>query len=104
MRGKSKHDRVVCRHCQRSKVKYARGLCWRCYHKHGVSKLYPPTSKYARRGVGNNQCKRPLPTPTAIPPGPERVAVLEERAARDEALWHPDDAALTALIHTDEQP
>lgn len=88
-----KPTRSLCRHCNRRPVNRPRGLCWHCYYKPGVRELYPSTSKYAFRGVGNGQRKRPLPTPTDTLPGtPERVAVLEERAAREEALWHPDDA------------
>ena len=44
---------ATCRHCSKSKVNRPRGLCWSCYYTPGVKELYPSTSKYARRGVGN---------------------------------------------------
>ena len=73
-----------------------RGLCWPCYYTPGVRELYPSTSKYAKRGVGNgNPTDLPLPEPTTAGPGsPEKMAVLEARAAAGQRLWHPDDAIL----------
>jgi len=39
---------------------------------------------------------RPLPTtPTDIPPGPDKVAVLAARYAAGEQLYHPRDATIT---------
>src|SRR5687767_2729126 len=86
----------VCRHCQQSKVNRPRGLCWSCYYRPGVRELYPSTSKYARRGVGNFAGAAPLPPcPTSARPGtPEKLAVLEERARDRCGLWHPYDAVL----------
>ena len=43
----------ICKHCEKSKVNRPRGLCWSCYYPPGVKDMYPSTSKYARRGVGN---------------------------------------------------
>jgi hypothetical protein len=56
--------------------------------------LYPSTSKFARRGVSNFCGQAPLPPePTeALPGTAEKVVVLEERARRGLALWHPGDA------------
>jgi hypothetical protein len=84
---------TICRHCQKSKVNRPRGLCWSCYYQPGVRDLYPSTSKFARRGVGNFTGNAPLPAPTnALPGTPEKLAVLEERARLKQALFHPDDA------------
>lgn len=85
---------AICRHCSKSKVNRPRGLCWGCYYTPGVKDLYPSTSKYARRGVGNFNGNAPLPPePTTAPPGsPEKEAVLAERARLKQALWHPLDA------------
>jgi hypothetical protein len=84
-----------CRHCQRpeAKVNRPRGLCWHCYYKPGVRDLYPSTSKHGQRGVGGDNHRRPLPQePTQAQCGSEgKIRVLEERAARGEQLWHPDD-------------
>ena len=84
---------AICRHCQKCKVNRPRGLCWSCYYTDGVKELYPSTSKYARRGVGNFNGNAPLPEPTSAAPGtPEKMAVLEMRAKLKQALWHPLDA------------
>ena len=83
----------VCKHCRKSKVNRPRGLCWTCYYTPGVKDLYPSTSKFARRGVGNFNGNAPLPEPTTAPPGTaEKMAVLEMRAQLKQALWHPLDA------------
>lgn len=85
---------MLCRHCQHHSVNRPRGLCWSCYYTPGVRDLYPSTSKFAHRGVGNFYGKAPLPAfPTeALPGSPEKVAILEERARRRQSLWHPEDA------------
>lgn len=83
----------ICKHCSKAKVNRPRGLCWGCYYTPGVKDLYPSTSKYARRGVGNGNGNAPLPEPTTAVPGtPEKMAVLELRAKLRQALWHPLDA------------
>jgi len=86
----------VCRHCQKASVNRPRGLCWSCYYTPGVRELYPSTSKFARRGVGNfNGRAAPAGEPTeALPGTPEKVAVLEQRARLRQELWHPLDATL----------
>ena len=85
---------AICRHCTKCKVNRPRGLCWSCYYTPGVKDLYPSTSKYARRGVGNFNGLAPLPPEptTALPGTPEKAAVLAERARLKLALWHPLDA------------
>lgn len=85
----------LCRHCHRSSVNRPRGLCWSCYYTPGVRELYPSTSKFARRGVGNF-CGNAQPCePThALPGSEEKVAVLEERARMRQQLWHPLDGTL----------
>ncbi len=71
-----------------------RGLCWLDYYTPGVKDLYPSTSKYARRGVGNFTRSAPLPVaPTAAVPGtPEKVEVMRHRALAGTAIFHPADA------------
>lgn len=89
---------AVCRHCNKRNVNRPRGLCWTCYYSPGVRALYPSTSKFARRGVGNITGDVPPPAaPTSAPPGsPEKVAVMVERARRHQSLWHPLDATVAA--------
>src|SRR5262245_64949454 len=87
---------MMCRHCGQARVNRPRGLCWSCYYKPGVRDLYPSTSKFARRGVGDFNGRAALAArPTDAPPGsPEKVAVLEERARLGLSLWHPHDAPM----------
>ena len=87
---------MKCRNCQRVESNRPRGLCWSCYYKPGVRELYPSTSKFARRGLGNGNVIVPLPTvPTDAAPGsPVKVAVLEERVRCGVSLWHPADAPM----------
>jgi hypothetical protein len=89
---------MICRHCQKSKVNRPRGLCWSCYYKPGVRDLYPSTSKYARRGVGNFCGMAPTPTcaTVAAPGSEEKIAILAERARLKQSLWHPEDTCLEA--------
>ncbi len=85
---------MICRHCHRAPISRPRRLCWSCYYRPGVRELYPSTSKFGRRGVGNFYGTRPLPAfPTNAAPGsPEKIEVLAERAQLKLNLWHPDDA------------
>jgi hypothetical protein len=87
-----------CRHCQEAPVSRPRGLCWNCYYDPAVRDLYPSTSKFGRRGVGNFHGSAPLPAfPTQAPPGsPEKIAVLTGRARLRQNLWHPEDATFAA--------
>jgi hypothetical protein len=61
-----------------------------------IRRLYPPTSRCARRGVRDFYGRGRLPPfPTdALPGTPEKIAVLAWRASEGLALWHPDDALL----------
>jgi hypothetical protein len=87
---------MMCRHCNRVPSNRPRGLCWSCYYTPGVRDQYPSTSKYARRGVSdfNGKIVPPAFPTTALPGTPEKVAVLQQRAARGESLWHPEDAPM----------
>jgi predicted DNA-binding transcriptional regulator AlpA len=85
-----------CRHCRRRKAGRL-GLCWACRQDPDTRGQYPSGSKFARRGVGLEEDDGPAvvglpasPTP-ALPGSPEKVAILEERAAARVALWHPED-------------
>jgi hypothetical protein len=84
---------LMCRHCEKHPVNRPRGLCWPCYYTPGIREQYPSTSKFARRGAGLGCKGTRLPAePTSATPGSaEKVAVLEQRFARGECLWHPDD-------------
>lgn len=86
--------RPKCRHCRERLVNRSRGLCWACFYTPGVKELYPPTSVYANRGVGNeNATSRPPAEPCLNPPGSEgRIETLTARAKRGEGLFHEGDA------------
>jgi hypothetical protein len=89
---------MLCRHCHTVKSNRPRGLCWSCYYTPGVRDLYPSTSKFGRRGVGNVNRRTTLPpfsTP-ALPGTAEKVAILEQRAHLGVSLWHPLDAGIGA--------
>lgn len=90
----------LCRHCQVVRANRPRGLCWTCYYTPRVRELYPSTSKFGRRGVGNFCGSAPLPTCTteALPGSEAKIMVLMERAAKRQSLFHPDDAALVSAI------
>ncbi|MFO0806248.1 MAG: hypothetical protein U0791_24355 [Gemmataceae bacterium] len=87
-------DRPRFLHCGRNVQCRPRGLCWPCHTDPDIRERYPPVSKYGRRGLGNGFIRHRLPDmPTTAPPGTvEKLAVLEQRAERNEALWHPADA------------
>jgi len=87
---------MSCRHCREAVVSRPRGLCWSCYYRPGVRDLYPSTSKYGRRGVGNFSGRGAPPSaPTDAKPGSEeKILVLMERARLKQSLWHPQDATL----------
>lgn len=88
-------EKFKCLRCKKFTIHLCRKLCGYCYKKY--KHLYPLVGIRAKRtengrGLGN-QC-RPIPKEaTSAPPGsPEKVAVMEQRASRNESLWHPDDA------------
>lgn len=87
-----------CRHCNKPIRKRPRGLCWRCYVDSNIRYLYPGIPQRernsGRRGVGLVKSMS-IPKPTNVPPGPDKVDVLADRASRGECLFHEDDAKIT---------
>jgi hypothetical protein len=88
----------LCRHCEAHNAHRPRGLCVVCYNDLGIRRLYPPTSRFANRGIGDFSGDVQLPpAPThALPGTPEKIAVLQQRARLGQQLWHPQDAAFDA--------
>ena len=84
---------MVCRHCGRRVVSRPRGLCWSCYYTPSVRDRYQPA-----RIPGFNdfygQADPPLKPTRALPGTLEKVEILEQRASRGQALWHPEDARM----------
>jgi hypothetical protein len=108
-----------CLHCRERPRGFFRGLCVRCYNRSDVRGQYPPEPplrglrgayhprRHNRKGLpppgfgdDEEEGERPPPvgdrrlpaSPTdAVPGSSEKIAVMEERAARGEAIFHPDD-------------
>lgn len=88
---------MLCRHCNRVPSNRPRGLCGACYYTSGVRDLYP--IDFAAHGTRRSEVGADFngpggePEPTDCLPGtPEKVAVLVERAMRQQRLWHKLDA------------
>lgn len=101
---------MICQHCQKSPVTRPRGLCWVCYYTPGVKGQYGPVSKYGRRGVGTiakrtpTDGRLPTPLPDLVPGSEAKIAVMAERAARRESLFHPQELKHTTAIPAYEVP
>lgn len=86
-------NRIKCRHCQKRKAIRPRGLCWGCYYRPGVRDLYPSTSKFARKGVGQRNSRWGKDAPTEADPGSEeKLLTLERRAAQGLGLFQEGDS------------
>lgn len=87
-------DKPRCVHCKLRAGCRRAGLCQQCFETPAIRALYPSTSPTARHGNGSGRQnhKQPLAPTTAAPGTPEKVAVLEARADRNEWLFHPADA------------
>lgn len=91
-------DRLPCRHCNKRHSNRPRQLCWACYYAPGVRELYPSTSKFARRGVGNhNRCRAPGPPTDFAPRTREKVLLMAERVAQGMPAFSPGDAGWWGL-------
>jgi len=84
---------LTCQHCRRLPATRPRHLCRRCWACVAVRLSYPTRGgRTDRRGLGQDNAEPPpCPAPTAILPGPAKVAVLATRAAAGVSLWHPCD-------------
>lgn len=86
--------RKACRHCRVGVGNRPRRLCWRCYESPDIRMRYASESKFGAWGDKprlRGSCASPA-SPTKAPPGTrERLLALQERAARGESLFHPDD-------------
>jgi hypothetical protein len=91
---------MSCRHCGQKQAARPRGLCWTCYQTLDIRRQYASLSKFGRRGVLDFYGSGELPAAptTALPGSLEKVAVLQQRASRRQALWHPDDAPFGSAI------
>jgi len=88
----------MCRNCKQKPGVRPRGLCWHCYANLAIRHVYEPETECGRRtaqGHAKDQARRypPPSVPTDAPPGsPEKIAVLAERVALRQVLFHRDDA------------
>lgn len=77
-----------CRHCHQLAWLKPRKLCYTCYETQWIRDLYPP--KFTVRKAG---AITPASAPTSARPGSEeKIRVMTERYARNEAIFHPQDA------------
>lgn len=77
--------------CRQRIASRAHGLCGRCSLSAAIRGLYPSTNKYGIRS-GTGSSGRELPPATDAEPGTAaKVAVLQERARLQLALWNPAD-------------
>lgn len=85
-----------CRHCKQGKWIRSRGLCYDCWFNPAIRELYPSMQGLGggSAAVGNHGRRLPDQPTRAQPGSPEKIEILEARAAADVALFHPDDLRL----------
>jgi hypothetical protein len=66
-----------------------RGLCWPCFENEDVRRS---VTLQCNRGITTGHGRLPAEPTQARPGSPEKMRVLEQRAERGEALFHPLDA------------
>jgi len=84
---------MICLHCGKFKSSRPRGLCWRCFYS-PTRHLYPPISKFGRRGSiqdAYGRHRKPPAATTAVPGSAEKIQVMSQRAAAGVSLFHPGD-------------
>ena len=92
-RPRGKRPPGYCRYCGKfQKSLRPRGLCWTCYNTPEIKGLYP---KCGDNGTPDRFHAPPPRKPTRARPGTEiKVRVLEWRARKGYALFHPADAPI----------
>jgi hypothetical protein len=91
-----------CRHCHKNRAHHRRGLCRSCYAKPEIRALYPRLKNdQDKGGLPDRTGYRPAPANStdALPGSAAKVAILAERAAHAEALWHRGDARADSGSH-----
>ncbi len=83
----------ACLHCGIVRHLKPRNLCYSCYYsKPGVRTTYPESQEKAeRRGLQTLGTVGEAPPTDAVPGTPDRLAVLEWRAANGLPLWNKND-------------
>lgn len=80
-----------CIHCRRCKIRY-RGLCWGCGKNPALFDLYPRKLSVLSRHEPHGPVPKMPENPTDARPGSEqKIQVMNQRFARGEAVFHPDD-------------
>ncbi len=97
---------MLCRRCKEKQCNRPRGLCWTCYYTPGVKDEYEITTVKGIYGsMGHKSTKHraaPCEPTGALPGTPEKIAVLEQRAALGQELWHPLDPNILPAQSTRE--
>lgn len=88
---KTKHSRLLCRHCNLKHPNRPMNLCWVCYYTPGVRGMYLSESKYARRGEGLVEHEGPPQPLESLPGSLEKVLDLERRAQAGQTLFMDGD-------------
>lgn len=87
-----------CQHCGQVRPLRSRQLCCPCWADPDILEQYPSTSKFAPKGAGNrgqnHAGELPATATTCLPGSLGKIAVMTERAARGESVFHPADAAM----------
>lgn len=92
-----------CRHCRKLKILPAKGLCYPCYTRPSIAKMYAPAKRGPRKQTGDMSRFSPnrkwhkqgrMPeSPTQYAPGSdEKMEVMRQRVERGEMPHHPKDA------------
>ena len=84
---------AICRACEERPAHKPRRLCYRCWREPGILDRFPPLARSVRGlGFGPGSGRLPAEPTQALPGSDEKIEVLAQRAARGEALFHPQDA------------
>ncbi len=82
-----------CLNCHKTVKKPRRGLCWSCFYTPEVRSLYPSLSKYKPTGGDFTGAAKEC-QPASVPLGSaDKIAVMQERVANGQELFHRDDMA-----------
>jgi hypothetical protein len=76
-----------------------RGLCWPCFENEDVRRS---VTLQCNRGITTGHGRLPAEPTQARPGSPEKMRVLEQRAERGEALFHPLDATADVFRSLEE--
>lgn len=100
------NKRKQCRNCGKKYASRPRQLCYGCYVVPRIREKYPADARYYRHEDGdfNGPARLPEYPTQALGGTAEKIAVLAQRAARHEQLFHPEDAPGCVLQRANRCP